>query len=229
MSREKQASLNTKIPNHQTRFKEGLQEEHLHLLLLSAVTITWSLSFSLSSNFTPLGFHTNNSNNKQRNLRLICRGLLCFLRDMLIRMIINWYYRLLWEVIMDHPRAERVAEGMRIIHRLLLSHTRPPRSVRALECVCVCVCECVYVCVCAELRSARTDGGGEGVSRFCLNMKFDPPRSPYTHNLSHILLLNVSKRPSLIIVSKSAALGPNVFIPFLKKTYLKGLTAGNPE
>lgn len=82
---------------------------------------------------------------------------------------------------MDHPRAERVAEGMRIIHRLLLSHTRPPRSVRACS---------LYVCVRAELRSARTDGRGEGVSRFCLNMKFDPPRAPYTHNLSHIRLLN---------------------------------------
>lgn len=42
---------------------------------------------------------------------------------------------------MDHPRAERVAEGMRIIHRLLLSHTRPPRSVRACS---------LYVCVCAR-------------------------------------------------------------------------------
>lgn len=84
---------------------------------------------------------------------------------------------------MDHPRAERVAEGMRIIHRLLLSHARPLRSVRACS---------LYVCVCvrAELRSARTDGRGEGVSRFCLNMKFDPPRAPYTHNLSHIRLLN---------------------------------------
>ncbi len=48
---------------------------------------------------------------------------------------------------MDHTRAERVAEGMRIIHRLLLSHTRPPRSVRALECVCVCVYVSVYMCV----------------------------------------------------------------------------------
>lgn len=46
---------------------------------------------------------------------------------------------------MDHPRAERVAEGMRIIHRLLLSHTRPPRSVRAHEWVCVYVCMCVSV------------------------------------------------------------------------------------
>lgn len=65
---------------------------------------------------------------------------------------------------------------------LALTHASPSLSA--------CARECVYMCVCAELRSARTDGGGEGVSRFCLNMKFDPPRAPYTHNLSHTLLLN---------------------------------------
>lgn len=45
---------------------------------------------------------------------------------------------------MDHPRAERVAKEMRIIHRLLLSHTRPRRSVRAHACV------YLYLCVCAR-------------------------------------------------------------------------------